>query len=82
MGFITVNGSVLDEEEYGNEVSALRFELMYELTELFAKYGFEVAERKTVGYDRLQLVFSNKRLSLTAAASLRKEEVSKKTDTL
>ncbi|GEM_PF-6266015 len=82
MGFITVNGRILDEEEYTSEVSALRFELMYELTELFAKYGFEAVERKTIRYDGLQLVFSNKRLGLTAAASLRKGEVSKKMDSL
>ena len=79
MAFITINGRILDEEEYRSEVSALRFELMYELIELLSKYGFEASEKKTSRYYGLTLAFYNKELTLSAKVIVKQ---SKKTDSL
>ena len=71
MSFIEINGRILDREEYLNDVSALRFELRYELAELLFKYGFELMEKKTIGRDKMKLCFNNTALSLRMDISLR-----------
>ncbi len=71
MGFITVNGRILDLAEYKKEVSALRFELAYELQECLAKYGFEIANKKFGNYGKLSLKFINNNLGISLEINMK-----------
>ncbi len=77
MGFIEINGRILDINEHKENVSALRFELFYELNELFSKYGFELKKKDFRGYGKLSLYFENKNLGLGMKIDMNKNNLKK-----
>ena len=73
MKFIKVNDALLDYDEYRSEVSALRYELLYELCEVISKYGFQVRKRKVRGSESLEVSSVNKSLGLVIEISMSRE---------
>lgn len=71
MGFITVNKRILDLNEYKKEVSALRFELAYELQECLAKYGFNVEKRFFKNYARMKFACINNELGISLVIDMK-----------
>ncbi len=74
MGFITVNGRILDLAEYRKDVSALRFEIAYEISECLAKYGFQNIRKHFQRYDGLDLVFIDNRNGLEMRIELKRKK--------
>ncbi|MBI3051361.1 hypothetical protein HYY74_02795 [Candidatus Woesearchaeota archaeon] len=59
MGFITVNGRMLDYAEYRRQAKAVEAEALREIEEVLSKYGFRVeGDGKTFVHDRLNLAVS------------------------
>ena len=79
MGFIEINGRILDLQEHKENVSALRFELFYELNELFSKYGFEVKKKDVRGYGLLCMHLENENLGLGIKIRMDKNNLKKYT---
>ena len=73
MKFIKINDSMLDFGEYRDEVSALRFELLYELCEVMSKYGFTASQKKLRSFDGMQISLRHKRLVLRVEIEMNRE---------
>ncbi len=73
MGFITVNGRILDFAEHKKEVSALRFELAYEISECMSKYGFKIVKKEFKSYHCVELLFVNEKAGLVVKFKTNKD---------
>jgi hypothetical protein len=65
-GFVTVNGRILDCNEYKSEVSDLRCEISFVLQDVLSKYGFILDNEHVSGYDCIRLRLKNHPLGLDA----------------
>ncbi|MBI2134034.1 hypothetical protein HYU11_05105 [Candidatus Woesearchaeota archaeon] len=72
MGFIKINGRMLDAEEHRNDVSMLRHEIAAELSELVEKYGFDVVRKEFKGYNCLFICCINVNMGLLAEIRFKK----------